>query len=114
MKTREMAASGSLLVLLVGLAIPAHAAKYKIHWLIGHQNLDYFEDAALDFKRTVETKSHGDIEIIIDKTGETGGSAKQSAEQVGAAVAKGEAEMGHSFTDIMGKVDPQLYAIEAP
>jgi TRAP-type C4-dicarboxylate transport system substrate-binding protein len=115
MKTRAMAASGSLFALVAALAMPAHAAaKYKIHWLIGHQNLDYFEDAALDFKRTVETKSHGDIEVIIEKTGDSGGTAKQSASEVGVAVAKGEAEMGHSFTDIMGAVDPRLYAFEAP
>lgn len=115
MKTRPIAASAALLVLLSVSARPARAAaKYKIRWLIGHQNLDYFEDAALDFKRTVETKSHGDIEIIIDKTGDSGGSAKQSALEVGAAVAKGEAEMGHSFTDIMGSIDPRLYAFEAP
>ena len=115
MKTRKTAASGALFVLIAGLAMPAAAAaKYRIHWLIGHQNLDYFEDAALDFKRTVETKSHGDIEIIIDKTADSGGSARVSAAEVGAAVAKGEAEMGHSFTDIMGSVDPRLYAFEAP
>ncbi len=115
MKTRVKAATGSLFVLLAGLAMPASAAaKYRVHWLIGHQNLDYFEDAALDFKRTVETKSHGDIEIIIDKTGDSGGVAKQSAADVAAAVAKGEAEMGHSFTDLVGSVDPQFYAFEAP
>lgn len=115
MKTRAMAASGSLFILVAALAMPAHAApKYKIHWLIGHQNLDFFEDAALDFKRTVETKSHGDIEIIIEKTGDSGGTAKLSSSEVGDAVAKGEAEMGHSFTDVMGAIDPRLYAFEAP
>src|SRR3569832_429257 len=115
MKTRKTAASGALFVLIAGLAMPAAAAaKYRIHWLIGHQNLDYFEDAALDFKRTVEAKSHGDIEIIIDKTADSGGSARLSAAEVGAAVATGEAAMGHSFTDIMGTGDPRLYAFEAP
>jgi TRAP-type C4-dicarboxylate transport system substrate-binding protein len=100
-----MAATGSMFILIAGLAMPARAAaKYKIHWLVGHQNLDYFEDAALDFKKTVEAKSHGDIEIDIVKT----------ADKIPAAVSAGEAEMGHSFTDVMGAVDPKLHAFEAP
>ncbi|HEX4048474.1 MAG TPA: TRAP transporter substrate-binding protein DctP [Elusimicrobiota bacterium] len=106
MKTRAIAAAvaASLFLTLSSSAAPAHAPKYKIRWLVGHQNLDYFEDAALAFKKTVETKSHGDIEITIVKTND----------KVPDYVASGEAEMGHSFTDVMGAVDPRLYAFEAP
>jgi C4-dicarboxylate-binding protein DctP len=99
------------LLLLVASALPAHAAKYKIRWYVGHRNLDYFEDAARDFKTRVETASKGDIEVQIVQ--ETSAGAPQGG-QIPAAVAKGEAEMGHSFTDVIGDLDPKFYAFEAP
>jgi TRAP-type C4-dicarboxylate transport system substrate-binding protein len=105
MKTRAKAATAvALFMSLSSAAAPSRSPKYKIRWLVGHQNLDYFEDAALAFKSTVETKSHGDIQVDIVKTGD----------QVPGVVAAGEAEMGHSFTDTMGSLDPRLYAFEAP
>lgn len=115
MKLRVLAAA-LLLPAVAGLS-PAQAAKYKIRWLVGHQNLDYFEDAALNFKKTVETESHGDIEVDIVRTGDyapPGAPGAKTSREISAAVAKGEAEMGHSFTDIMGRVDPKLCAFESP
>lgn len=37
-----------------------------------------------------------------------------SEDRVALRVAKGEAEMGHSFTHILGSVDPRFHSIEAP
>ena len=103
------------LFLLAGFASPAHAAKYKIHWFVGHQNPDYFEIAAKDFKRDVEARTHGDVsvEIMTAANDETHNGAS-SLPQIATMVEKGEAEMGHSFTDVVGALDPRLYAFEAP
>jgi TRAP-type C4-dicarboxylate transport system substrate-binding protein len=115
-------ARASLAVLSVGLffgfSSPAHAAKYQIHWYLGHQNLDYFEQAAADFKKNVETASHGDIAVQIvtaasDRAGD-GAAQSPTTPEIATKVEKGEIEMGHSFTDVMGAVDPRLYAFEAP
>lgn len=105
----------SFFALLVCSASPVYAAKYKIKWLIGHVNLDYFEEAALNFKETVEKGSNGDIEVTIV-------TAKDSEEyllrrpgpEIATAVASGEAEMGHSFTDVMGHMDHRLWAFDLP
>lgn len=97
---------------------PATASEptYKIHWLLGHKNLDYFEEAAARFKQTVERESRGDI--VVDIRAQVPDDALAGREQGSAAiagqVARGEAEMGHSFTDVMGALDPRMHAFEAP
>jgi TRAP-type C4-dicarboxylate transport system substrate-binding protein len=118
MKTsKKAAAAGLLFVLIAGVACPVHAAKYKINWYLGHPVLDYFEEAAANFKKVVETGSHGDIEVtIITASDGLRGAAAQSptSPEIAAMVERGDAEMGHSFTDVMGPIAPQFYAFEAP
>jgi TRAP-type C4-dicarboxylate transport system substrate-binding protein len=114
MKTRQNAAVAALIFGLVGgLSGTAHAAKYKIHWYLGHPNLDYFEQAAADFKKVVEEKSHGDIEVEV-VTAALDSAHSVSSSGIADKVEKGEIEMGHSFTDVVGATDPHLYAFEAP
>lgn len=114
MRTLKPAALvGLAALLLAGIAGPADAAKYKIKWLLGHPNLDYFEEAAENFKKTVEAGSNGDISVEIVAANNEAIEAQASPE-IAPLVAKGEAEMGHSFTDVMGAVDPRLMAFEAP
>lgn len=101
------------LLIIIGVAAPLHAATYKIHWLLGHKNLDYFEEAAVSFKNAVETGSNGDISVdikaqVADEPGHPGQT------EVADKVAAGEAEMGHSFADTLGGLDPRMYAFEAP
>lgn len=100
-------------LILVGIAAPLQAATYKVQWLLGHKNLDYFEEAAVAFKNAVETGSGGDIQVDIkaqaaDEPGRPGQTA------VADRVAAGEAEMGHSFADTLGGLDPRMHAFEAP
>lgn len=109
----------SWLVLSFGLllaAAPSHAAKYKIKWLIGHPNLDYFEESAANFKTAVEKGSRGEIEVqIVEAKNLWEDSAEgRPGPEIAAAVAKGEAQMGHSFTDIMGGMDHRLWAFDLP
>jgi C4-dicarboxylate-binding protein DctP len=106
-----------LTVFAAGLAVPpsAFAEKYRITWLLGHKNLDYFEEAAVSFKSAVEIGSHGDIRVdIVTKDEDKGAALAPASPEIAALVAKGKAEMGHSFTDVMGSVDPRYYAFEAP
>ncbi len=91
-------------------ASPSHAAKYKIHWYLGHPNLDAFEEAAADFKKAVEKGSKGDISVEIV----TAAPDANDSSSIAAKVASGEVEMGHSFTDVVSAVDPRLMAFEAP
>ena len=99
-------------------AVPSQAApekaKYTVHWLLGHRNLDFFSEAAQNFKTVVEARSHGEIEVVIENAKDTGTDASPQAEAIPGRVAKGEIEMGHSFVDVMGTVDSRLYAFEAP
>src|SRR5579859_1928027 len=116
MNTRRLVAGCSSFLLLACLASPSHAAKYRIHWLLGHSNLDYFEEAAQSFKHAVETGSRGEIQVDIitasDKSQE--GSELRAGPEIAEAVSRGEAEMGHSFVDVMGSLDHRLWAFEAP
>jgi TRAP-type C4-dicarboxylate transport system substrate-binding protein len=105
----------AFLFLFAGVAAPLHAATYKIHWLLGHKNLDYFEEAAVSFKNAVEKGSNGDI--LVDITAQVSGEAGLTpalSNEIANKVAGGEAEMGHSFADVLGAIDPQMYAFDAP
>ena len=92
----------------------AAPAKYKIRWLLGHRNLDYFEEAALNFKKAVEEKSRGEISVDIVSGPDSGSEASAREPEIAGKVSKGEAEMGHSFVDAMGALDPRLHAFEDP
>lgn len=104
--------AAAFLILTCGL-MPAQAAKakHRITWLLGHENLDYFEEAAESFKKTVEEGSQGEIEVTIVADG---GDQGRATPTIAAKVARGEAEMGHSFADVMGAVDPRFHVFEAP
>ena len=105
----------TLFAFLASSASPVHAAKYKIQWLIGHVNLDYFEEAALNFKEAVEKGSHGDIEVsIVTAKDVEEYRDRRPGPEIANAVARGEAEMGHSFTDVMGGMDQRLWAFDLP
>ncbi len=112
---KSAVALSCLVTLLVGAAAPVHAAKYKVRWLLGHQNLDFFEASAASFKAAVEKGSNGDIEVQI-MTAEDPWRNTQGKEVRGIAdkVAAGEAEMGHSFTNVLGKQDHRLWAFDCP
>lgn len=101
--------------LMIAAAGSAQAAKHKIRWLLGHPNLDYFEAAAESFKSAVEKGSNGDIEVEIvtasDPWRDTGG---KITPEIADKVAQGEAEMGHSFTNVLGQIDRRLWAFDAP
>jgi TRAP-type transport system periplasmic protein len=101
-----------------GSAMPAEAApKHKVRWLLGHPNLDYFEEAARSFKLAVENGSRGEIEVEIVTAPSAPGSVTALAQpesELAAAVAAGRAEMGHSFTDVIGGLDARYWAFEAP
>lgn len=102
--------------LVVFLAAPARAAEYKIRWLIGHPDLDYFGAAAQKFKAAVEQGSHGkiEVEIVPAKNPWENSPEGRATPEIAAKVGRGEAEMGHSFTNVMGKMDPRFWAFELP
>lgn len=106
---------GAILALALALfAAPVHAAKYSIDWYLGHPNLDYFEEAATEFKKAVEVRSRGEIEVRIVMLDSDAYLGYEAAPKILSKVEKGEAQMGHSFTDVMGAADPRLTAFDAP
>src|SRR6185312_3455355 len=104
--------------LAAAVAAPSDAASkkptYTVHWVLGHRNLDFFSEAAQNFKTVVETRTHGDIAVVIENAKDTGTDASPEAAAIPGRVSKGEIEMGHSFVDVMGTMDSRLYAFEAP
>lgn len=104
-----------LVVLFMGVT-SARAAEYKVRWLIGHADLDYFGDSAAKFKAAVEQGSHGKIavEIVPAVNPWEDSPTGRATPEIAAKVERGEAEMGHSFTTVLGKLDPRLGAFELP
>lgn len=117
MKThwKPVVAVSCLLALLIAAASPVHAAKHKIRWLLGHPNLDFFEAAAEHFKAEVEKGSAGDIEVqIVTAEDPWRNNQGKVRPEIADKVAGGEAEMGHSFTNVLGKIDHRLWAFDCP
>jgi len=115
MKTRAQAFASALAVALVAACVsPAQAAKYQIKWLLAHNNLDYFQEAVDNFKKTVERGSNGEIEVVIQTAGDGSSSGGSGTPEIAAAVSSGKAEMGHSFTDVMSGIDKRFMVFDAP
>jgi TRAP-type C4-dicarboxylate transport system substrate-binding protein len=103
--------------LILLFAAPLHAAPVKIKWLLGHPNLDYFEEAAAKFKATVESESRGEISVeIVTAEREALGDVSQAKAdpEIAGLVARGEAQMGHSFANVLAGVEPKMQVFEAP
>jgi C4-dicarboxylate-binding protein DctP len=109
MKSRFIFAIASLAFVISGALTPAHAAQYKMRWYLAHRNIDFFEETAARFKKQVETRTHGNVSVDVVAIGDDA-----KAPDIAGMVERGEAEMGHSFTDVVGGVDPRLYAFQAP
>lgn len=120
MRARHWLIVAVSLVFLAGVPTPVRAdetrgqaPKYRIRWLLGHNNLDYFEEAAAEFKKAVENGSRGEIAVDIAVSSDDPGDSP-AAPEIALKVSKGEAEMGHSFADVLGGLDPRFHAFEAP
>lgn len=114
-KLRLAFAAALCVGLLGGYAAPLQAATYKIRWMLGHRNLDYFEEAALEFKKAVETGTNGDIKVDISfQADDAPSSGPAQTPEIAGMVSRGEAEMGHSFVDVIGGLDPRFHAFKAP
>jgi TRAP-type C4-dicarboxylate transport system substrate-binding protein len=103
-----------LITPFAGSVTSAQAAKYKIRWLITHQTLDYFNAAALNFKKDVEQGSNGEISVEIETAALNDKSQAEVAAQIAGQVASGEAQMGHTFTNILGELDHRMWAFDLP
>lgn len=110
MRKIRTAATAIGVVILLSWTAPLQAAQYTINWYLGHPNLDYFEEAAAEFKMVVEARSQGEIKVNIVTADEDA----LGPPEIAAKVESGEVEMGHSYTDVMGTVDPRLMVFEAP
>ena len=110
----------SLVLTVLALSAPAlalaDAPRHRITWLIGHENTDYFHDAAYAFRRAVEKGTDGRITVDIQPNAskwESEGRGVPGSE-IAQAVARGDAEMGHSFTNVMGAMDRRLWVFDMP
>jgi len=121
MRVQIQILAAAALSLLVTSVVPiAHSGekrqkgKYQVTWLLGHRNLDFFEEAAEEFKHSVEKRSNGEIEVSIKNSPDTGADASLLEAAIPGRVASGEIEMGHSFVDVLGQVDKRYHVYEAP
>lgn len=105
----------AFLFALLCSALPAEAAKHHIRFL-GHPSRGYFEETALRFKEVVEKESRGEISVeIVRPVAEPTEQALPGLEiDFVHTVAKGEAEIGHSYTNVLGSVDRRFLAFDLP
>jgi TRAP-type C4-dicarboxylate transport system substrate-binding protein len=89
-------------------------SRYRIHWVLTHDPIALFEEAARRFQSLVLERSGGAIEVQVSTPTEYGGGVRVSAEEVMRQVASGELEMAQTYTTVLGRLHEPLWALDLP
>jgi TRAP-type C4-dicarboxylate transport system substrate-binding protein len=99
---------------LLTAAAPARAEKIRLRWLLAHPTLESFVEAADAFKKKVEGGRGGAVEVeLVTAPKPPAGPPPGEASTV-ERVARGEAELGQSFTEDLQAAEPALAVFTAP
>lgn len=89
-------------------------SRYHIHWVLTHDPIALFEEAARRFQALVHERSQGAIEVRVSTPTEYGGGTRASADEVMAKVASGELQMSQTYTTVLGRLHERLWALDLP
>ena len=109
MKTSRALPLSAAVLLAAALAVPVHAAKYKIVW-IGND----VQKGTAGFQDAIAQGSHGDIQVDIKQDRWPEPNDAEADPALAKMVQAGEAQMGQSYLEVVGALDPKLWAFEAP
>ena len=89
-------------------------SRYKIRWVLTHDPIALFEEAARRFQALVSEGSNGEIEVEVLTPTEYGGGTRVSAPEVMRQVVSGELQMSQTYTTVLGKLYDRLWALDLP
>lgn len=89
-------------------------SRHTIHWVLTHDPIALFEEAARRFQSLVHELSDGQIEVRVQTPTEYGGGRRVPAGEVMEKVASGELQMSQTYTTVLGKLAERLWALDLP
>lgn len=117
-----MKLKSAFIILTMLLSLPAftkttkHEPKYKIRWLLAHEPVDLFREAANKFKNEVEKNSNGEAQVEIQVLSQysTEGYEGLPPNSIVQKVQSGDIEMTQTFTTTLGNWNKDLWALDMP
>jgi TRAP-type C4-dicarboxylate transport system substrate-binding protein len=89
-------------------------SRYRIHWVLTHDPIALFEEAARRFQSLVHERSNGEIEVRVSTPTEYGNGTRVPADEVMRKVVSGELEMSQTYTTTLGRLAERLWALDLP
>ena len=89
-------------------------SKYTIRWVLTHDPIALFEDAARHFASSVLEASGGVLEVLVQTPTEYGGGVRVSPAEVMRKVTNGDLEMSQTYTTVLGKLHNKLWVLDMP
>lgn len=89
-------------------------SRHTIRWVLTHDPIALFEEAARRFKTLVEDGSGGEIAVEVLTPTEYGGGTRVGAPQVMHEVTTGQLQMSQTYTTVLGKLYDRLWALDLP
>ena len=89
-------------------------AEHMFRWVLTHEPIALFEQAARRFSEIIWEESGGRMAVDILTPSEYGAGRRISSLDVARRVASGEVQMSQSYTTVLGKLWDRLWALDLP
>ena len=89
-------------------------SRRTIRWVLTHDPIALFEEAARRFQALVSELSDGELEVEVLTPTEYGNGTRVPAPEVMRRVAAGELQMSQTYTTVLGKMYDRLWALDLP
>ena len=89
-------------------------ADRTIRWVLTHDPIALFEDAARRFAELVEEGSGGELKVEVMTPTEYGGGTRVPPAEVMQQVADGVLQMSQTYTTVLGRMHDRLWALDLP
>lgn len=85
-----------------------------INWVLTHEPIALFEEAARRFQQIVHDESDGELEVNVMTPTELGEGVRVPPLEVAKQVARGELQMSQTYTVALGKLHERLWVLDLP
>jgi len=89
-------------------------SRTTIRWVLTHDPIALFEDAARRFEELVTEGSDGEICVEVLTPTEYGGGTRVSPAQVMDEVVSGKLQMSQTYTTVLGRLHDPMWALDLP
>ena len=89
-------------------------SQFTIRWVLTHDPIALFEEAARRFADLVREQSDGQMEVQVSTPAEYGNGTRVPPAEVMARVAAGQLEMSQTYSTVLGKLHHRLWALDLP